>query len=93
MAQVPCRNGSTDEVEREWLARLQKAQARYWQAVERHQQTMEQLDQAVSEPSNSSTARAHRAMAPALDELVRCQKVLVNLVQNPASDEDEKMLI
>ena len=93
MAHVPCRNGSTDEVEREWLARLQEAQARYWQAVERHQRTVEQLDQAVSERSDGSVATAHRAMALALDELARCQKVLVNLVQNPASDEEEKLLI
>ena len=77
MAQV--RRGNGRAVDPEWMVSLQEAQAHYWRAVNRHQRTVEQLDHALS--ADGSVAKAHRAMALAVNELVRCQKVLVNLVQ------------
>ena len=91
MARIRHRNGSV--IDREWIVRLQEAQAHYWHAVERHQQTVEHLDQAVGERSDGSVASAHRAMGLALNELARYQKTLLNLVldqENPPSDEEDK---
>ena len=87
------------EIEAEWLKRLEDAHAHYSHAVEYHQRMVEELDQWLTEDVDGSfaVAKAKRAMALALNEVVRCQEILVDLVLRknmpPQDVDDEKLLI
>jgi hypothetical protein len=65
-----------------WLLQFKRAQAHYWHALEHQQLMIAELDQALMEDVGSSFAVAlsKRAEKLALDDVVRCQKILVDLV-------------
>jgi hypothetical protein len=90
--------GSFKRIEQEWFARVREAQANYKQAVEQNQRMVDESDQALIESADGSfaVAKARRAMALALNEVVRCQQVLEKLVlcqEMPPPDDDERLLI
>jgi hypothetical protein len=83
-------------VEAHWRARVREAQAHYRDAFEQHRRMLEELDQALIEPADGSfaVAEARRGMALALDQLVRSQKILVDLIQRRTvapSDDDPQI--
>lgn len=90
--------GALKQIQRQRVARVKEAQAHYWQALEHQERLIQELDQAVTEEVDGSFAVALelRATAFALNELVRRQEVLVNLVLRPEilpPDQDEKQAL
>jgi hypothetical protein len=87
-----------DELDHHWRVRVQHTQAHYKRAVEQHQHMVDELDQALIEPADGAlaVASARRAMALALNEVMRCQQVLLKLVlrqEMPPTEDDEKLLV
>jgi len=81
------------ELEAEWLKRLQEAQAHHRHALKHQQQMMDELSKGLMEEVDGSFALAQskHAAKPALDDLVRCQEVLVDLVLRKNMPPDERL--
>ena len=64
-----------NQIERQWFARVEEAQAHYRQALEHQDRMIEELDQALTEDVDGSfaLAKACRATALAFNEFLRCQ--------------------
>ena len=75
---------SSNGIERQWFERVRGAQAHYQQALEHQQRMMEGLNKALTEPADGTYAveQANHAAKRAIDDLVKCQGVLVDLVLN-----------
>jgi hypothetical protein len=75
------------------LKRVQEAHAHHRQALTHQQQMMDELNKGLMEKVDGSFALAQskRAAKLALDDLVRCQKVLVNLILKKNMPPDEKL--
>ena len=86
------------EIEAEWRVRIQEAQGNYRQAVQYHQHMLEELDQRLLDGPDGiyAVAKAKRAMVLAMHEILRREKILMDLVLRnsmPPEDDDEKLLI
>ena len=77
--------GGVKQIEQHWVARVKAAQAHYQHALEHQERMIEELDHALMEGVDDPVALAiaRRATALALNDLLRCEKVLVNLVLQP----------
>ena len=75
---------SSNGIERQWFERVRGAQAHYQQAFEYQQRMIERLNKALVEPASDTHAveQANRAAKLALNDLVKRQGVLVDLVLN-----------
>jgi len=94
----PAGSLTISDIEEHWRRCLVRAQSHYRQAFEQHLRMVAEMDEAQIEPADGAfaIAKARRAMALALDEVVCCQKTLVNLVLNgelPPPGADEKILL
>jgi len=71
-------------IERQWFERVKGAQAHYQQAFEHQQRMIEGLNKALVEPASDTHAveQANRAARLALNDLVKRQRVLADLVLN-----------
>ena len=66
--------------EADWRLRLQNAQTHYWQALDRHQQAMEELNRCLDNGANGQYEKARAKHDVAFDELLTLQKILTALV-------------
>jgi hypothetical protein len=75
---------SSSGIERQWFERVRGAEAHYQQALEHQKRMIEGLNKALMEPASDTSAveQANRAAKLALDDLVKRQGVLVDLVLN-----------
>lgn len=89
---------SLREAEAHWRSRVLEAQEHYQHAFAQHQRIIKEFDQALIESAEGSLviAKARRAMAAALNEVVRTQGVLTDLVlrkKMPCPEDDERLLL
>jgi hypothetical protein len=81
------------QLEAEWLERLQAAHINHRKALDHQQRMMDDLDQALMKDVDGSftLVQSKHAAKVALDDLVRCQEVLVNLILRENMPPDEEL--
>ena len=67
-------------IEADWRSRLQEAQTLYWQALDHHQLTLEELNRCLDN-GRYEKARANHDIA--FKELLKHQEALIALLRNP----------
>jgi len=93
MTELPSRDRRLDKAEGRWFARVKEAQAQYRYVEVQQHKLMEELNQALMEHVDGSfaAAKAHRSTMFAFNELLRCEKILAELVLRknmPPEDEE-----